>query len=31
MLKVLFHLFMVCITDGLWLLVLIIAYLVREK
>ena len=31
MLKVLFHLFLTCITGGFWLVVLLVNYLVRHK
>ena len=30
MLKVLFHLFLTCITGGFWLVVLLVNYLVRK-
>jgi hypothetical protein len=30
MLKVLFHLFLTCITGGFWLIVLLVNYLVRK-
>lgn len=30
MLKLLFHLFMVCITGGAWLVVLLVMFLIRK-